>query len=257
MTTEDVKDNAPEEPKQDWRTQTVEWIKTLAGAFVVYLTFTTVAFANYEIPSESMVPHLEVGDRVAVSKFAYGYSRYSLPFNAGLLLPSNPHRLFEHLPRRGDVVVFIHPTSGETIIKRAIGLPGDTIEVREGYLWLNGVRVPTTAPQTLMRAAHPYGREFAQRYEESLPNGYTHAVHNLTDAGRLDNFGPMVVPPGHIFFMGDNRDNSLDSRWPGMGPVPIENLIGRAEIVYFVRPGCERDPTVSCPMQRWLRPLHH
>jgi signal peptidase I len=257
MTTEDESDDG-REPKQDLRSQVIDWVKTLAGAFVVYLTFTTVAFANYEIPSESMVPHLEVGDRVAVSKFAYGYSRYSLPFNAGLLLPPSQHRLFENLPHRGDVVVFIHPVSGETIIKRAIGLPGDTIEVRDGMLWLNGAKAPTTEPQTLMRLAHPENRrEFAQRFEESLPDGYTHSIHNLTDAGRLDNFGPFVVPAGHIFFMGDNRDNSLDSRWPGMGPVPMENLVGRAEIIYFVRPGCGRDPTVACPMQRWMRPLHH
>jgi signal peptidase I len=254
---DEEKDQRPSGP-EGWRATAIDWAKTAIGAFLVYVAFTTVAFANYEIPSESMVPHLEVGDRVAVSKYAYGYSRYSLPFDIGKALPASAHRLFENYPRRGDVVVFIHPMSGEVLIKRAIGLPGDTVEVREGALWLNGVRAPTTEPQTLLRLAHPENRrEFAQRYEETLPDGYTHAVHNLTDAGRLDDFGPYVVPEGHIFFMGDNRDNSLDSRWAGMGPVPIENLIGRAEIVYFVRPGCGRDHTVACPMQRWMRPLHH
>jgi len=239
-----------------WRETAIDWIKTLGGAFLAYCAFTTVAFANYRIPSESMVPHLEVGDQVTVAKFAYGYSRYSLPLGAGVLLPSSPHRLFESLPHRGDVVVFIHPMTGETLIKRAIGLPGDLIEVRNGRLWLNGVEAPTTTPTTLLRRVQPRGREFAQRYEETIPDGYTHAVHNLTDHGQLDNFGPYRVPDGHIFFMGDNRDNSADSRWSGLGPVPIENLIGRAEIVYATSmQGC--DPTAACPMERWMRPLHH
>jgi signal peptidase I len=241
-----------------WRGDALEWLKTLAGAFLAYGAFTTVAFAQYEIPSESMVPHLEVGDRVTVSKFAYGYSRYSLPFEAGALLPSSIHRMFETLPRRGDVVVFIHPITGETLIKRTIGLPGDVIEVRDGALFINGRGVGATPPQLLMRRVQPRGREWAQRYEETLPGGVTHATLNLTDAGAFDNFGPYVVPAGHIFFMGDNRDNSRDSRWSGMGPVPIENLIGRAELVYATAPeSCGRDPTVACPMPRWMRPLHH
>jgi signal peptidase I len=240
------------------RAEAIEWARTIAAAFVAYVAFTTVAFAQFRIPSESMVPHIEVGDRVTVAKFAYGYSRHSLPFNAGSLLPASTRRLFESLPRRGDVVVFIHPRSGETMIKRAIGLPGDVIEVREGVLSINGRAVDTTEPQLLMRAVQPRGREWAQRYDETLPEGYTHAVHNLGDGAPLDDFGPYTVPEEHVFFMGDNRDNSLDSRWDGMGSVPVENLIGRAEIVYATGfSSCGRDPTVACPMQRWIRPLHH
>jgi signal peptidase I len=239
------------------RAELMEWVRVAAGAFVAYLALTTVAFAQYSIPSESMVPHLEVGDRVTVSKFAYGYSRYSLPFNIGALLPESAHRLFEQTPHRGDVAVFVHPKTGETMIKRVIGLPGDVIEVRDGALVINGAAVETTQPQLLLRRAYPRGREWAQRYEETLPGGVTHAVHNLTDTGDFDNFGPYTVPAGHFFAMGDNRDNSLDSRWQGMGPVPMENLIGRAELVYYVNPGCGRDHTVACPMPRWLRPLHH
>lgn len=238
------------------RAETLDWLKTISGAFLAYVAFTTVAFAQYRIPSESMVPHLEVGDRVTVSKFAYGYSRHSLPFNAGLLLPASDHRLFESLPRRGDVVVFIHPRSGDTMIKRAVGLPGDTIEMISGQLWINNERADMSEPSLLMRRVDPRGREWAQRMEETLPGGVAHSIHNLTDGGRFDNFGPYVVPDGHVFFMGDNRDNSLDSRWEGMGPVPIENLIGRAELVYATTM-CRRDPTVSCPMDRWLQPLHH
>jgi signal peptidase I len=244
--------------RTNWPAESIDWLKTLLGAFLAYMAFTTVAFAQYEIPSESMVPHLEVGDRVTVSKFAYGYSRYSLPLEAGVLFPASAHRVFETLPRRGDVVVFIHPVSGETLIKRAIGLPGDVVAVRDGALIINGRAVDTTAPELMVRRVEPGGREWAQRYEETLPGGVTHATLNLTNAGALDNFGPYVVPPGHIFFMGDNRDNSRDSRWSGMGPVPVENLIGRAELVYATAPdSCGRDPTVACRMQRWMRPLHH
>jgi len=239
-----------------WRAEAIEWAKTLSGAFLAYVAFTTVAFAQFRIPSESMVPHLEVGDRVTVSKFAYGYSRHSLPFNIGTMLPPAEHRLFGGVPRRGDVVVFIHPVTGDTMIKRAIGLPGDTIEMRDGELYINGDRAPLSEPTTLMRRVDPEGRELAERMEETLPGGTTHSIHNLTDGGHFDNYGPYTVPAEHLFFMGDNRDNSLDSRWDGMGVVPIENLIGRAELVYATAM-CRRDPTVSCPMPRWMRPLHH
>lgn len=238
-------------------TEIREWCLVVVKAFLAYLCFTTVAFANYAIPSESMVPHLEVGDRIVVSKFAYGYSRHSLPLGLGGLLPVSEHRLFEHPPRRGDVIVFAHPMDGKTMVKRVVGLPGDTIEVRAGVLFLNGDRAELSEPALLLRRAHPRGREWAERSDEALPGGYTHAVHNLSEGGRFDDFGLYVVPTGHLFFMGDNRDNSLDSRWSGMGPVPNENLIGRAEIVYYAADRCRGDPAIACPMPRWLKPLHH
>lgn len=240
-----------------WREEAWEWVKVVAGALGAYLIFTTVAFANYAIPSESMVPHLEVGDRLVVSKFAYGYSRHSLPLGIGTLLPRGEKRLFERMPIRGDVIVFVHPLDGKTMVKRLVGLPGDTIEVRDGILFINGEQAVQGQPRLLLRRVDPHGREWAQRREETLPGGATHAVHNLTDGGRYDNFGPYPVPAGYLFFMGDNRDNSLDSRWEGMGPVPMENLIGRAEIVYYAAGRCGDDPTAACPMQRWMRPLHH
>jgi signal peptidase I len=242
---------------QKLRAEALEWIRTAAGAFAAYLAFTTVAFAQYAIPSESMVPHLEVGDRVTVSKFSYGYSRHSLPFNIGALLPAGERRLFERLPERGDVAVFIHPRTGDTMIKRILGLPGDEIAVRDGVLWINGVEAAESEPQMLLREARPERRrEWAERREETLPGGVTHAVHNLTNHGDFDEFGPYVVPAGHLFAMGDNRDNSLDSRWDGMGSVPVDNLVGRAELVYWVNPGC-RDHSIACPMRRWMRPLRH
>lgn len=240
-----------------WREEAWEWIKVAAGVVGLYLCFTTVAFANYAIPSESMVPHLEAGDRIVVSKFAYGYSRHSLPLGTGALLRHSERRLFERAPRRGEVIVFVHPLDGKIMVKRVVGLTGDTIEVRDGILFINGEQAAQGQPLLLLRRIHPRGREWAQRREESLPGGLAHAVHNLSDGGRFDNYGPYTVPPGHLFFMGDNRDNSLDSRWQGMGPVPIENLIGRAEVVYYAANRCGGDPTVACPMQRWLRPLHH
>ncbi len=238
------------------REEIIEWVRVIGGAFLAYLAFTTVAFAQFRIPSESMVPHLEVDDRVTVSKFAYGYSRHSLPFNLGTLLPVSGQRLFQNTPRRGDVVVFIHPRTGDTMIKRIIGLPGDEIAVRDGILWINGEEAVQGEPELLMRAVRPERqREWAERREETLPGGLTHAIHNLTNGGPFDEFGPYVVPANMFFAMGDNRDNSLDSRWEGMGPVPIENLVGRAELVYYVNP-CT-DHTVACPMPRWLKPLHH
>ena len=238
--------------EQSLRAQVWDWAKTIGAAFVAYTAFTTVAFANYRIPSESMVPHIEVGDRVAVSKFAYGFSRHSLPFNAASLLPASTQRLFGRLPRRGDVVVFIHPVTGETMIKRAIGLPGDVIQVRDGDLIINGAAVETSPRELITRTAFERGAETAQRYEEQLPDGLRHATHNLSNHAPLDNFGPYTVPEGTLFFMGDNRDNSLDSRWDGMGAVPVENLIGRAEIVYATHLG--DDPSA---IPRWMRPLHH
>jgi signal peptidase I len=240
----------------NWRTEAVEWARVIAGAFLVYLGFTTVAFAQYSIPSESMVPTLEVGDRVVVSKFSYGYSRHSLPLNMGALFPAGDSRLFAHDPERGDVVVFIHPLDGKTMIKRLIGLPGDVIELRAGRLWINGEEAPATELEPLVRMAHGEGREWVYRYHETLPDGVSHLVHDVSPQETFDNFGPYTVPEGHFFFMGDNRDRSADSRWPGMGPVPLENLVGRAELIYFAPRGCGRDPTVSCPRPRLFRALH-
>lgn len=231
---------------------------TAAGRAILFFlpfffVFTTTAFGNYSIPSESMVPTLEVGDRIVVNKWAYGYSRHSLPLGLGNFLPRSEHRWFERLPERGDVVVFIHPHTGRTMIKRLIGLPGDTIEVRDGVLHVNGAPVGRDNGERLVRRAHGQGEERFTRFEETLPNGVRHPIHELPMGSPLDDFGPVRVPENHFFFMGDNRDNSLDSRYGGMGPVPLENLVGRAETVYFAAWRCRGD---DCPERdRWLRPL--
>ena len=230
--------------------------RTLIGAFLVYVAITTGAFANYSIPSESMTPTLEVGDRVVVAKPAYGYSRFSLPFDLGYLLPPEQHRLFERLPERGDVIVFMHPIERRVMIKRLVGLPGDVIEVRDGVLFINGTEAARSAGEPLVRRAYEAGLESAIRYEETLPGGLRHPIHQFPQPNEFDNFGPFTVPAGHVFFMGDNRDNSADSRYPGMGPVPLENLIGRAETVYYAGRTCDPNVGVTCPQKRWLRPLH-
>lgn len=234
--------------------EAVDWLKTLCGALIAFFAFTTVAFGNYAIPSESMVPTLEVGDRVVVSKFAYGYSRHSLAMNLGVLLPPARHRLFERLPERGDVSVFTHPYDGHTIIKRVIGLPGDVIEVRRGRVFINGVGSPSTAPIALTRRSAPGNLlEAATRREETLSGGARHTVFESAVYNPLDDFGPYRVPEAHVFMMGDHRDNSLDSRHPAMGAIPIENLIGRAETVYFAPRPCA--PTAVNCRSRWLRPM--
>lgn len=227
----------------------------LAGAFLAYTAFTTVALAQYSIPSESMAPSLEVGDRVLVSKFAYGYSRYSLPYGLAQLAPSGAQRMFEHLPARGDVVVFMHPQEHKVMIKRLIGLPGDIIEVRAGALYVNGEAAELSEPTPLVRDAFEHGLESAIAYDETLPRGVTYPIHHFRQHNALAEFGPYQVPEGSFFAMGDNRDNSLDSRWIGMGPVPLENLIGRAETVLYAPRGCAA-ASAAC-RRRWLEPMHH
>jgi len=238
------------------RAEIADWVKTLAWAIPAFLIFTTTAYAQYSIPSESMVPTLEVGDRVIVSKFSYGYSRFSLPLNMGVLMPPAERRLFEQLPQRGDVVVFIHPQDGRVMIKRLIGLPGDRIEMRENRLWLNGEPVQEGAPTELTRRAHRNGLEFVTRTAETLPNGITHWIHKRPEGSADSEYPEHLVPEGYYFFMGDNRDNSADSRTIMMGMVPFENLIGRAETVWLALGFCQPAEDVSCPVNRWLKPLH-
>lgn len=206
-----------------------ETLKTLVYAVVIALVVRTLLFEPFNIPSGSMKPTLLVGDYLFVSKFAYGYSRYSVPLG----LPLFSGRFFERLPERGDVVVFKLPSDNKTdYIKRVVGLPGDRIQVLNGVLQINGT------PVQLERVGD-FDEDFDGRtvavpmLQEQLPEGRRHLILDLTPNGSLDNTGVFLVPPGHVFAMGDNRDNSLDSRVENVGYIPVENLIGRAEVLFF------------------------
>ena len=218
------------------------------GAFLaVFTAFSTAAFAMYHIPSESMLPTLTVGDRIVVNKFAYGYSRHSVPFSLAPDVPSPTGRLYYRAPKRGDVVVFIHPRTGDTMIKRLVGLPGDEIEIRDGRLIINGTLIARDARADYRYKEHKGGittvREFDQRLalngDPDTPEGSadvrTFTILERGDSLMGDQFGPAVVPDNTVFMLGDNRDNSVDSRYldHGVGFVPIDHLVGRAEFVLF------------------------
>jgi signal peptidase I len=214
----------------------VETVKTIVYAGVIAILIRTVAYEPFNIPSASMVPTLLVGDYLFVSKFSYGYTHYSLPFSPPLF----SGRIFANMPKRGDVIVFKLPRDGKTdYIKRLIGLPGDRIQMIGGILHVNGEPVTRTrTADFIYRQPNGSVMAFAQ-YDEQLPGGKEHKIiEQLGDQGPLDNTGVYVVPPGYYFFMGDNRDNSLDSRVPTeVGFVPFENLIGRADFIFFSTDG--------------------
>lgn len=211
----------------------LENVKTIIYAGLIAIGIRTVAFEPFNIPSGSMIPTLLVGDYLFVSKYSYGWSRYSLPFSPNLF----QGRIFGRLPERGDVVVFKFPRDNQTdYIKRVIGLPGDRIQMKGGQLYINGTLVPRE-PGGPFVAEGDGVPTLATLYHETLPNGRQHDLLKMTDNGEFPNTTPEYkVPDGHIFAMGDNRDNSIDSRFMtgyGVGFVPVENLIGRAEFIFF------------------------
>jgi len=216
----------------------VDTVKTIVYAVLIALVVRTIAYEPFNIPSGSMVPTLLVGDYLFVSKFSYGYSRFSLPFG----LPVFSGRLFFRSPERGDVVVFKLPTDNSTdYIKRVIGLPGDHIQMKNGILFINGQPVPRRRIQDYLYQEGPGMTIPLAQYIETLPNGVQHRIIEMSDNGPLDNTQEYVVPPGDYFMMGDNRDNSQDSRvLSAVGYVPAENLIGRAEFLFFSTDGSAR-----------------
>jgi signal peptidase I len=222
-----------------------EIVDVVVPALVIALVFQALLFQPFRIPSESMKPTLLIGDYLFVSKYSYGYSRYSLP----LSLPLFSGRILAAPPARGDVAVFRLPADDSAdYIKRVIGLPGDRIEMRGGVLHINGepVRRERIEDYVDPEQLDPIR---VDRWHETLPNGVAHSTLDLVEDGPLDNTRVYRVPDGHYFMMGDNRDDSTDSRVLGqVGYVPFENLVGRAEVVFFsVRTGAEA-------WQFWLWP---
>ncbi|PZR30756.1 signal peptidase I [Caulobacter segnis] len=211
------------------RSEILEIIRTTLAGLAIALVFRIVLFQPFTIPSSSMEPGLVVGDYIVVSKFAYGWSRASLPFNP----PLPAGRLLGGAPKRGDVVVFRLPRDpGQTWIKRVIGLPGDRIQVRGGQVFVNDKPLPQ-APMTLVRDHDDPDRPVLE-VRERQPDGRSYVTYDGGAGQAGDDTGVYVVPEGRYFMMGDNRDNSLDSRWPrelGVGLLPAENIVGEAELV--------------------------
>ncbi|HZS82697.1 MAG TPA: signal peptidase I [Stellaceae bacterium] len=204
----------------------VETVKTIVYAVVIALIVRTVAYEPFNIPSGSMIPTLLIGDYLFVSKFSYGYSRYSLPFG----IPLFSGRILAHQPHRGDVVVFKWPKDNSTdYIKRLIGLPGDRIQMKDGVLYINDAPVKRERIEDYI---DPETQRPVPQYIETLPGGVRHhIIEEQGDGGPLDNTSVFQVPPNEYFMMGDNRDNSADSRvW---GFVPAENLVGPAQFIFF------------------------
>jgi signal peptidase I len=211
----------------------LENVKTIIYAGLIAVGIRTVAFEPFNIPSPSMVPTLLVGDYLFVSKYSYGYSRYSLPLAPDLF----QGRIFGRYPDRGDVVVFKFPRDNETdYIKRVIGLPGDRVQMKAGQLFINGTQVPRVPGGDYLASDEGRASVLTKLYHETLPNGPTHDILKMTDEGFPNDTPEYKVPDGYVFCMGDNRDNSLDSRFMtgnGVGFVPFENLVGKAQFLFF------------------------
>ena len=235
--------------------QIAEWARTIAAAALLSFVLKTVAFATYYIPSESMVPTLEVGDRLVATKFDYGYGPDSTPLISLPAFPSSDGRLFGRLPARGDIVLFTHPATGETLVKRVIGLPGDHIQIERGRVFINGAIVPRRETRTYAYKQYDGPPVAVTEYEETLPGGRVHPIIMRSDDEPQENTGEYIVPPEHLFMMGDNRDNSADSRFSSLGYVPVENLIGRSRAIIFSLHDCLPEQGLTCAPRRYLTGL--
>ncbi|MEP3430226.1 MAG: signal peptidase I [Roseibium sp.] len=205
--------------------------KVIVQALLIALVVRTLLFQPFNIPSGSMKDTLLIGDYLFVSKYSYGYSRYSFPFG---LAPISG-RLFGSDPERGDVAVFKLPSDTSIdYIKRVIGLPGDTVQVIDGIVQINGEPVKREQIDDYIEQSASGAVRRVPRFRETLPNGVSYETLDLTPRGQLDNTREYKIPEGHYFMMGDNRDNSIDSRvLSRVGYVPYENFIGRAEVLFF------------------------
>ncbi|MFL9823284.1 signal peptidase I [Rhodoplanes sp. SY1] len=208
----------------------LETARVIFHALIIALVIRTFLFQPFNIPSGSMMATLLIGDYLFVSKYSYGYSRYSFP----LSLPLFNGRIMGSEPQRGDVVVFRLPKDDSTdYIKRVIGLPGDRVQMVGGLLHINGQ--PVKRERVSDYVDEEGGRTVrVRRWKETLPNGVSYETLDLQDNGFLDNTPVYEVPPGNFFMMGDNRDNSTDSRvLSQVGYVPLDNIIGKAQVIFF------------------------
>jgi signal peptidase I len=253
-----------------------EWGQTLAVFVPIFLVFTGLIYEQRVIPSESMVPNLQVGDRIAVSKFAYGYSRYSLPLEMGRFIPLPKGRIFARMPERGDVVVFEHTHTKRVMVKRLIGLPGDRIQMIGEELYVNGAPVAEELVRTVRYTPHKHRMSVTAREVREGDAGDSWLTYRTDTVNDDENENIFIVPAGHFFMMGDNRDNSLDSRFmtghcpavdglvdafgcplsvpadkASIGFVPFDHLIGRAETIILTLHRCKLEDGAACPKRVW------
>ena len=235
---EDVEDRDDDDDhgddKKSAKEETIEIAKTIFYALLIALVLRVLLFQPFTIPSASMEPNLYEGDYIIVSKWDYGYSRHSIPLSPGIF----HGRLFGSQPQRGDIAVFKLPRDNKTdYIKRVIGLPGDRIQMRNNLLYINDKPVTDVIRGPISVDTGGGLERTATAITETLPGGKQITIQDFSAEGYLDNTGVYTVPPGHYFMMGDNRDNSIDSRVAadqnGVDLVPAENLVGKANIILF------------------------
>ncbi|MEQ1770740.1 MAG: signal peptidase I [Devosia sp.] len=224
-----MSESAMTKPVKKAKNEFLETVIVIVEALVIAVLFRTFLWQPFSIPTGSMQSTMMIGDYFVASKFSWGYGKYSFP----IPLPLNNRILAFAEPKQGEIAVFHNEPTGDDYIKRIIGMPGDKIETKAGRLYINDVLVPREEVGK-GNDVGSFGSVPVTIYRETLPNGLVHSIQEISDDQQLDTAGPFNVPPGHYFMMGDNRDNSQDSRvLSAVGYVPAANLIGRAEARFF------------------------